>query len=131
MTDDNKPLGKQYYEAVEALKADGMSNADAIRKVAADMGKAENAVRGGLHQYRARHQDGAGAPGRGRRRPTASVDDHLADARRSLEQALRLIDGEVDRARAELDAAQARYDETTASVAGRKADIERKLAALT
>ncbi len=44
---NDKTLGQQYHEAVEALKANGTSNADAIRKVAEDFGKEVNAVRGG------------------------------------------------------------------------------------
>lgn len=127
---DDKPLSQKYYEEVEALKSSGVTNAEAIRQVAEKYGKKENAVRGGIHQYKSRHVDGNGsAPGR-RRRPTVSVEDHLASARQSLEQALALIDKEVDDAKAALDAAQARYDEAVASVKDKKSDIEKKLKAL-
>ena len=34
-TDNGKTLGQQYYEEVEALKAQGVPNAEAIRQVAA------------------------------------------------------------------------------------------------
>lgn len=127
---DDKPLSQQYYEEVEALKASGVSNADAIRQVAEKHGKKENAVRGGIHQYKSRHLDGNGSSPTRRRRATASVEDHLAQARQSLEQALALIDREVDDAKAALDAAQQRYDAAVASVKDRKADIEKKLKAL-
>lgn len=128
---DDKTLGQQYHEAVEKLKADGMTNADAIRKVAEDFGKEVNAVRGGIHQYTTKLRGGAtAAAGRGRRRTAASVDDFVASARTSLEQALALIDSEVDQAKQALDAAQTRYDKAVASVKDRKADIERKLKAL-
>lgn len=127
---DDKPLSQQYYEEVEALKASGVSNAEAIRQVAEKHGKKENAVRGGIHQYKSRHLDGNGTSSTRRRRATASVEDHLAQARQSLEQALALIDKEVDDAKAALDAAQERYDAAVASVKDRKADIEKKLKAL-
>lgn len=132
MSDDSKTLAQQYYEAVEALKAGGMSNADAIRKVAEDFGKQVNSVRGGIHQYRAKLSGGS-APssnGRSRRTAAASVDDYLASARSAIEQALALIDSEVLAAKAALDEAQAHYDEISAGVKERKADLSKKLAAL-
>lgn len=131
MADGNKTLSQQYYEAVEALKAGGTSNADAVRKVAADFGKEVNSVRGGIHQYKTKLSGGAAsAAGRGRRRAAETVDDHMAIARSALEAALALIDSEVDQAKQALDAAQARYDEVSASVADRKAEVQKKLKAL-
>lgn len=131
MSDDNKTLAQQYYEAVEQLKAGGMSNADAIRKVADDFGKEVNAVRGGIHQYKTKLSGGVPTnSGRGRRKAATSVDDYLTSARTNLEQALKLIDQEVADAKQALDTAQARYDEAVASVKERKADIEKKIAAL-
>src|ERR687894_3105270 len=128
---DGKTLGQQYYEEVEALKTQGVSNAEAIRQVAAQHGKKENAVRGGLHQYRTKLNGGdpAASPRRSRAGKT-SVDDLLASARQSLESAVALIDQEVAEAKAALDAAQAHYDEVVAAVKDRKADIEKKLKAL-
>jgi hypothetical protein len=128
---ENKPMGQVYYEEVEALKTSGVSNADAVRQVAKKYDKKDNAVRGGIHQYKSRHING-GAPTATRRRARASlsVDDYLANARQALESARDLIDQEVNEAKAALDAAQARYNEAGASVKERKADIEKKLAAL-
>ncbi len=127
---EDKSLSQQYYEDVEALKASGTSNADAIRQVAEKYGRKENAVRGGIHQYKTRHLDGNGSSPARRRRASVSVEDHLAQARQSLEQALALVDREVEEAKSALDAAQARFDEVSASVKDRKADIEKKLKAL-
>jgi uncharacterized protein YoaH (UPF0181 family) len=125
-----KPLSQQYYERVEKLKAEGLSNADAVRQVAQEQGKKENAVRGGINQYKRIHLDGGGSTPRRSRRGGKSVDDHLASARESLETALDLVDKEVGDAKAALDSAQARYDEVVASVKDRKADIQKKLKAL-
>lgn len=125
-----KPLGQQYHEAVEALKVDGTKNADAIRQVADDFGKQGNAIRGAIHQYKTKLNGGPTATRRTRRAGAHTVDDHLTQARQSLEQALALVDREVADAKADLDAAQAHYDSVAAAVKDRKADIERKLQAL-
>jgi uncharacterized protein YoaH (UPF0181 family) len=127
---EGKTLGQQYYEEVEALKSQGMSNADAIRQVAKKHDKKENAVRGGLHQYKTKLNGGEPSTPRRNRSAKASVDDLLASARQSLETAVVLIDQEVADAKAALDAAQAHYDEVLSSVKDRKADIEKKLKAL-
>lgn len=129
-----KTMGQTYYEEVEDLKSSGTSNADAIRQVAEKYDKNENAVRGGIHQYRSKHVDGNGngaTPSRGRRRSAApNVDDYLASARQALESALLLIDQEVEQARTALEEAQAHYDQVQASVKDRKVDIEKKIKAL-
>lgn len=127
---EGKTLGQQYYEEVEALKSQGMSNADAIRQVAEKHGKKENAVRGGLHQYKTKLNGGDASAPRRSRAAKASVDELLASARQSLESAVALIDQEVADAKSALDAAQAHYDEVVSSVKDRKADIEKKLKAL-
>jgi hypothetical protein len=125
---DTRPVGQQYYEAIEALKAEGMSNADAIRAVAEQRGKPVNTIRGSLHQYKSRHLNGNGAAPR--RRSGRSVEDHLSRARESLQAAMAVIDQEVTAAKTAAEAAQARYEQISESVAERKADIEQKLAAL-
>lgn len=131
MSEQSKSLGQTYYEEVEALKAGGMSNADAIREIATKYGKNENAIRGGIHQYKSKHVDGNGATTSRRRRSSPpTVDDLMASAKQSLESALALVDAEVEQAKTALDAAQARYDDAVASVKDRKADIEKKLKAL-
>lgn len=126
----DRPLSQQYYEDVETLKAKGVSNAEAIRQVAKKHGKKENAVRGGIHQWKARHLDGGGTGRGGHRRATASVDDLIGTARASIEEAIALIGREVEDAKSALDAAQAHYDEVAASVDNRKADLKKKLDAL-
>jgi hypothetical protein len=128
---EGKTLGQQYYEEVEALKAQGATNVEAIRQVAAQHGKKENAVRGGLHQYKSKLNGGGDtATPRRVRAAKASVDDLLEGARQSLESAVALIDQQVAEAKAALDAAQAHYDEVVSSVKDRKADVEKKLKAL-
>lgn len=126
----DKTLAQQYYERVEALKRDDMDNAEAIRRVATEFKKAENAVRGGIHQYKTKLSGGATNVGRGRRKAASTVDDHMAIARSALGAALALIDSEVDQAKQALDAAQTHYEGVTAAVADRKRDVQKKLKAL-
>lgn len=132
----DKTEAQIVYERIEELIAGGLSNAEAIRRVAEERGKKENAVRANQHQHRQKLQAG-GAPSRATRRgrPGAkpqelTVEGALAQARAVLEKALAGIDGEVDAAKAELDSAQARYDELVAGVKARKAELERKIKAL-
>lgn len=131
---DGKSKSQLYYEEVEALVAGGMKNADAIRQVAENHGATDNAVRGGIYQYKTKYTNGAAGSTTTRRRSSApapaSVDDYVAAARKALEDALALIDREVSEAKTTLDAAQARYDDVVSSVAERKADIEKKLKVL-
>ena len=129
MAAETKTLGQTYYEEVEALKGGGTSNADAIRAVAKKHGKNENAIRGGIHQYKTKQSGGTSSPARARRQSAASSTDLVASARQALEDALGLVDKEVDEAKAALDAAQARYDQAVAEAKERKTDIERKLKA--
>lgn len=122
----SKPLAQQYHEEVEALSAEGMSNADAIRKVAEIHGKPANTIRGSLYRYKVNASSNGAAP----RRRGHSVEDHLVRARQSLEAALTAVDQEVETAEQALEAAQARYEQVVASVAERKSEIEQKLVAL-
>lgn len=51
-----KSVGQSYFEEVEAIKATGVSNADAVRVVAARYDRGEMTVRTGIHQYKKRLQ---------------------------------------------------------------------------
>jgi uncharacterized protein YoaH (UPF0181 family) len=129
MGTQTKTRAQTYYEEVEALKAEGMSNAEAVRRVAEKHGKSVSAVRGSLYQYRTQHSDDGSSIAR-RSRRSRSVEDHMASARQSLEQARDLIDQEVAEAKTALDTAQTRYDVISGTAAERKADIEQRIAAL-
>jgi hypothetical protein len=130
VTTQTKTRAQTYHEEVEALKAEGMSNAEAVRTVAVKHGKSVGAVRGSLYQYKTQHVSGNGTTPRRSRRTARSVEDHMLSARQSLQAALDLIDHEITEAATERDIAQARYDELTAAAEGRKGDIEQRLAAL-
>ncbi|MBK8295495.1 MAG: hypothetical protein IPK93_12380 [Solirubrobacterales bacterium] len=125
---EKKTTSQVVYERIEELKAGGMSNADAIRKVAEDDGKTVNAVRANVHNYK-KKLDGGSTSTRGASKPL-TVDGALAEAKKLLERALKSIDSEVDKAKVEADRAQARYEELKTSVAQKKTELEQKIRAL-
>lgn len=131
MANENKSVAQAVYEQVEEMKSGGMSNADAVRQVAEQQGKSINAVRANIHQHRQRAGIAStGRRGRGRKPQEVTVESALGQAKALLQQALDGIDREVDTAKADLDAAQARYDELVESIAERKQDLENKIKAL-
>jgi len=130
-----KTEAEVVYERIEELTGSGTRFADAVRTVAEERGKKENAVRANYYNHKKKLDGGTSSSprSRGRSRATAqplSVDNALAQAKALLEEALANIDREVETARAEVDTAQARYDELVASVADRKSELETKIAAL-
>jgi hypothetical protein len=129
---DAKSMGQTYYEEVEALKASGVPNSNAVHQVAEQHGKTDTAVRGAIYQYKTRHVGGNGtAPSGGRsRKQPLGVDGLMAQARSSVEEALALIDKEVEDARLAVESAKAHYEEKRSSVKTRKTELEKKLAAL-
>ncbi len=124
-----KSLGQTYYEELQELNEAGVANGDAMRQIAEKHGKSMNSVRGGIYQYRTRLSGGT-SNGRSRQRPATSVEDLVGQARASVEHALGLIDQEVAEAKAQYDAAKLNYEQLQASVSDRKADLTKKLKAL-
>lgn len=133
---DPKPTQQQLdYNRIEELKADGMSNADAIRAVASERGASVNAIRANQHAYRQKLGGGGSrrastGTARARKPAPVTVDGAIAEAKALLEQALATFDREVDAAKTEADAAKTRYDELVASVKERKTELEKKIKAL-
>jgi hypothetical protein len=126
-----KTQAEQTYEAINQLMDSGLSMANAVRKLAKQQGKKENAVRGNYYNQRRKVEGTNRAPGRrARTAKTTSVDDAVAEARRILEQALAATDQDVDEAKRELDAAKARYDELVVSTESHKRELRKKIAAL-
>ena len=124
---------EKVYSELTALTEGGLSFADAVRKVAADTGKKEGAIRANYYNHKKKLEGGATATTGRRGRPKAqplTVDGALAQARAILEQALQGIDREVDAAKAELEAVQARHDALVASVKDRKTELQQKIKAL-
>lgn len=131
MAKDKKTEAQVVYERIEELEAGGSNLADAVKKVAEERGKKSGAVRANYYNH-AKKLTGGGSKPRSRRstRAAVTVDGAVEEAKAVLRKALDAIDGEVDAAKKDLDAAQARYDELVASIKERKAELEKKIKAL-
>ncbi len=133
MPKQDKTESQAVYERIEQLKADGVSLADAVRQVAQERGKKEGAVRGNYYNH-AKKVAGGGGGGKPRSRRSTraaiTVDGAVDEAKGVLQKAIDSIDTEVEAAKKELAAAQARYDELVASVKERKASLEKRIKAL-
>ena len=119
----------QTYAAITRLMEAGTRLSDAVRQTAAETGRSETAVRASYYQQRSK------LGGHGRREPVrppgpVSVDDAIRQARQLLERALERIDEDLSAAKADRDAAAERYETLKASAAEQKAELERKIAAL-
>jgi uncharacterized protein YoaH (UPF0181 family) len=117
---------QKTYDRIEELKAGGISNAEAIKKVAEESGKSENTVRANQYQHRKKLDGGGGS----RRTRRISPENAVSQARELLTKALQAIDADVAKAEVDLKAAQERYDNAVASVADRKLELQRKIDAL-
>jgi hypothetical protein len=118
---------EETYAALTRLVEGGMRLSDAVRQLAAETGRKESAIRASY--YHQRSKLGESSPGRVFRTPV-SVEEAIREARDLLERALAGIDAELGAAKADLDTARKRYESLHASAATRKADLERKIAAL-
>jgi hypothetical protein len=118
---------EETYTAVSQLLEAGMRLSDAIRQVASEVGRSEVAVRANYYNQRAK----LGFKGSPRRDSRAlSAEDAIEEAKRLLERAIERIDREVEAAKARMEAAGSHYEALKASADERRAELERKLAAL-
>jgi chromosome segregation ATPase len=117
---------EEVYTKTEAMIAEGVSKADAFKKLAAHYGQKVNSVRG---LYYAHTSGKGGSTARSRRRET-TPENALADARASLERSIESIDREVKTAAERVTEAQGEYESLKGSAEERKAAIAKNLEAL-
>jgi hypothetical protein len=117
----------ETHAALSQLMEGGMRLSDAVRAYADDTGRSEAAVRASYYQQRAKLGDNATSS---RRHRAVSVEDAIDEARALLQRAIDQIDAEVEAAKADAVAARQRYEVLKADAARRKAELERKIAAL-
>jgi len=117
---------EQVYTKTEALIAEGVSKADAFKKLAAEYGQPVNSIRGSYYSHTSGKNGGTSRP---RRRET-TPEDALADARAALERSIANIDREVVAAKTRADEAKGEYEALSASAGERKAAITERLEAL-
>lgn len=116
------------YRRITELTEQGSSLAEAVRQVAEETGKTENAVRALRFNYK-RKLDGGGRGKRGKAAPL-TAEQAVTEAKKLLVSALEAVDRELREAKQELETAQQNYNTLASSVGARKADLERKIEAL-
>jgi hypothetical protein len=118
---------EETYRSIEQLLDHGMRLSDAIRQIVSETGRSEAAVRASYYNQRAK----LGFKGSQRRDSRAlSAEDAIEEAKRLLERAIERIDREVEAAKSRMEVAEAQYEALKASADERRAELERKLAAL-
>lgn len=117
---------QQVFERVEALTASGAKKADAFRQVADELGQPFNSIRGAYYTHTRAIGGTPGATPR-RQAPTDPVEQAVG----ILRQALDVIDTEIAQAKERAEEAAAHYKELRDTAAARKAEIEKKIEALT
>jgi hypothetical protein len=115
---------QQVFERVEALTAGGVKKADAFRQVADELGQPFNSIRA----YYTHTRSIGGTPGAAPRRHTPV--DPVEQAVAVLRHAVDVIDLDIAQAKDRADEAAAHYKELRDSAATRKAEIEKKIEAL-
>jgi hypothetical protein len=117
---------EEIYERVQALTAEGLTKADAFRKLAEELGKPLGSVRGAYYQF-TRKRDGGSSKRRTRETTPA---DALENAKAILARAVEAIDEEVEAAKDRAEEAAAEYEALKASASDRKHALEAKITAL-
>lgn len=113
----------QTYVTLTALVGQGARLSDAVRRLAAESGRSEAAVRASYYAQRAKL-------GRTGRDAPISVADAIQEARRLLEVALHRVEAELATAKTELDAATELYETVRVSAEAQTEELKRKIAAL-
>lgn len=116
---------QDILDRVEAVAAEGHSKKEAHEIVAKEFGMKPSSIRGAVYQARKAN----GTTGRRRVRET-TTEGAVASAVETLEVARAAIDHEVDAAKERADEANREYKTLKDSADSRKAEITRKIEAL-
>jgi hypothetical protein len=117
---------QQVFERVEALTAGGAKKADAFRQVADEFEQPFSSIRGAYYTH-TRSIGGTPGANQRKREPVDPVEQAVS----LLRQAVDVIDVEITQAKERADEATANYKELRDTAATRKAEIEKKIEALT
>jgi hypothetical protein len=117
---------EEVYTKTEAMIAEGVSKADAFKKLATQYGQKVNSIRGLYYA----HTSGKGGNSTRSRRRETTPENALADARASLERSIQSIDREVEAAAERVTEAKGEYESLKGSAEDRKAVIAKRLEAL-
>jgi hypothetical protein len=118
---------EKVYEEIHALIDSGVERRDAFKQLADKYGQPVDSIRGAFYGQKKKVEGGGSS--RTRKRETTAADAvELATA--TLRKAIESIDREITAAAERAAEATAEAEALKASAADRKAEIERKIAAL-
>lgn len=120
---------QEIQQRIDVLVAEGKPRADAFKQLATELGIKLDSVRSAYYTAAKAGGDSTGRTSRPRRRET-TPEDALADARAALERALAAIDREVEIAEERAKEASAEAVALKQSSGARKAEITKRLEAL-
>jgi phage-related tail protein len=117
---------EEVYNKTEALIGEGVSKADAFKKLAAEYGQPVNSIRGSYYAFTSGKSNGKSRPRRRETTPEAALED----ARAALERALANIDREIEAADDRVSEAASEAKALKESADARKQAITERLEAL-
>lgn len=120
--------GQEIYEEINRRIDSGIEKADAFKALAEEASRPYDSIRGSYYSYKKKIEGGESRP-RSRKRETTPADA-VKQATGTLRKAIEAIDREVEIAKERATEAAAEAKALAASAAERKAEIERKIAAL-
>jgi hypothetical protein len=120
---------QEIRERIDAMIASGTERPEAFRQLSAELGIKFDSVRGAYYTAVKAASGGADRPSKPRRR-AATLEDAIGDARAALERAIESIDREVEDAETRAKEGRAEADALKKSSAERKAEIKKRLEAL-
>jgi hypothetical protein len=118
---------EQVYEEINKLVASGTKKADAFKQIAEQYGQPVDSVRGAYYGQKRRVEGGGSS--RPRRRETTAADA-VELATGTLRKAIEAIEREIAAAEERAAESAAEAKALKASAGERRAEIERKIAAL-
>jgi flagellar motility protein MotE (MotC chaperone) len=120
---------QEIRQRIDALVASGTERPEAFRQLATELNLKFDSIRGAYYSAGRSSSVGGERQSKPRRRAT-SLEDAIADARTALERAIESIDREVEDAETRAKEARAEADALKKSSTERKAEIKKRLEAL-
>ena len=122
---------EQTYERIEAMKAEGQSQADALKTLAEEYGQSPDSVRGAYYTGKRQATGQVSSQGRKRVPKETTAESAVEAAIAAMRQAVDSIEVEVAAAKNRAEQATHLYEGLKATAGERIAAIETKIAALT
>lgn len=118
---------QEVFERVEALIASGVTKAEAFRKIADELGRPYDSIRG---SYYGAQRTGSGGSTRSRGPKRTTAEAAIESAVIALNRAIAGIDAEIETAKQRIEQAKTDHEQLKSTANIRKAQIQTKIDAL-